>query len=83
MIKIIVLTTGPLCCTMLLILISIRNMVTNKAVRPGTISTGITNPMNEIRVRSSVGKYVSKKNGYGNLVREIAKPVTFLLLSSS
>ena len=50
------LTTGPLKCTILLILISMRNMVTSKAVRPGTLSTGIKNPMSEISVRNSVGK---------------------------
>ena len=47
---------GPVFCSILLILTSVRKMVTNNAIRPGTISTGIRNPMNETTVRRVVGR---------------------------
>ena len=52
----VVLTTGPILRSVLLMLTSIRSIVTNKAIRPGTISTGMRNPMKEATVRIAVGR---------------------------
>ena len=51
-----VLTIGPLFLSVVLMFTSMRKMVTNNAMRPGTISTGITNPMKEMIVSSPVGR---------------------------
>ena len=50
------LTTGPLFRSVLLIFTSIRNVVTSKAILPGTISAGMRKPMKEDRVRRPVGR---------------------------
>ena len=50
------LTMGPLFCSVLLMFTSIRNMVTNRAMRPGTISTGMRKPMKEAIVKRKVGR---------------------------
>ena len=57
-------------------------MVTSKAIRPGTISTGIKNPMNDAAVSRPVGRKVFKRNGLGlrfniavNPLREIFLPL--------
>ena len=52
------LTTGPTYRSVLLMFTSMRNVVTKRAILPGTISTGITNPMNEASVSNPVGRYV-------------------------
>ena len=49
---------GPMLLSVLLMLTSIRNIVTSNAIRPGTISTGITNPMKDMIVKRPVGKKV-------------------------
>ena len=55
-INITVLTTGPLFSSVLLMLTSMRNMVTRRAMRPGTLSAGIRNPMKEVIVSRPVGR---------------------------
>ena len=50
------LTTGPTYRSVLLMFTSMRNVVTKRAILPGTISTGITNPMNEAMVGRPVGR---------------------------
>ena len=57
------LTIGPLFLSVVLIFTSMRNMVTSKAILPGTKSTGITNPMKDMIVSKPVGKKVFVKNG--------------------
>ena len=51
-----------------------RNMVTNNAMRPGTMSIGITNPIKDMIVSRPVGRYVLVKKGLGFLLRVIVKP---------
>ena len=41
---------------------NIRKSVTIRAILPGTISTGIRNPMKDMMVRRNVGRYVFMKN---------------------
>ena len=55
-------------------LTSMRNMVTNRAIRPGTISTGMRNPMNEINVSIPVGKKTFKTKGPRALLKAILNP---------
>ena len=55
---------------------SMRNIVTNKAIRPGTMSTGIKNPMNEATVSRPVGRYVFMRNGVGLLFKIAVKPLS-------
>ena len=69
------LTIGPLFRSVVLMFTSIRNIVTSKAIRPGTISTGITNPMKEITVSKPVGRYVLLKKGSECLFSTSLKPL--------
>ena len=57
-------------------LTSIRNVVTKRAIRPGTISTGIRNPMNEVRVRRYVGMKMLMRKGVRLLVMTKLKPLS-------
>ena len=50
------LTIGPLDRSVLLMFTSMRNMVTSRAILPGTMSTGMRNPINEIIVSIAVGR---------------------------
>ena len=50
------LTTGPSLCCVLLMLTSMRKVVTSKAIRPGTMSGGIKNPINDATVNMPVGR---------------------------
>ena len=80
------LTTGPLFLSVLLMFTSIRKVVTSKTILPGTLSTGIKNPMKDDRVRSAVGTYMFMKKGVGvlskmrvnPLLEKVSFPVTYL-----
>ena len=61
-------------------LTSMRNMVTSKAIRPGTISTGIKNPMNDAAVSRPVGRKVFKRNGFGLRSNIAVKPLREMFL---
>ena len=52
------LTFGPSAFTELLMFTNMRKMVTSSAILPGTMCTGIKNPMNEMRISIMHGKYV-------------------------
>ena len=54
---------------------SMRKMVTRSAIRPGTLSTGTTNPMKAVVVSSPVGTYVVITNGIGILFMVTLKPL--------
>ena len=71
-----VLTVGPVLFSVLLIFSSVRKMVTNRAIRPGTISTGIKNPINEPRARKLVGRYVLVRYGVGLLFKVTVNPLS-------
>ena len=51
-----VLTAGPLFRSMELMLTSMRNMVTSKAILPGTMSMGIRKLMKDAMVSNAVGR---------------------------
>ena len=55
-------------------------MVTSKAIRPGTISTGIKNPMNDPAVSRPVGRKVFKRNGFGLRSNIAVKPLKEIFL---
>ena len=61
-------------------LTSMRKIVTSKAIRPGTISTGIKNPMNDAAVSRPVGRKVFKRNGLGLRSNIAVKPLREILL---
>ena len=50
-------------------------MVTNRAMRPGTISTGMRKPMKLAIVKRKVGKYMFTKNRAGLLSRIMVNPL--------
>ena len=56
-------------------LTSMRNIVTNKAIRPGTLSTGMRNAMNEMKVSNPVGKKTFTRKGVRYLANFILNPV--------
>ena len=70
------LTIGPLRLSVLLMFTSMRNMVTSNAMRPGTMSTGMTNPMKDIMVSRPLGKKVLVKKGFVFLFSDTVNPVT-------
>ena len=54
----VLLTKGPLLCSVLLMLTNMRKRVTMRAILPGTISTGIRNEMKDMMVSMRVGRRV-------------------------
>ena len=69
------LTMGPLFCSVLLMFTSIRNMVTNRAMRPGTISTGMRKPMKLAIVKRKVGRQMFTQNRAGLLSMMMVNPL--------
>ena len=69
------LTTGPIRRSVLLMLTSMRNMVTSRAMRPGTRSIGIRKLMKEAIVSKTVGRYVFIMKGYDTLFMSSKNPV--------
>ena len=50
-------------------------MVTNKAIRPGTMFTGIMNPMNEMMVNIPLGPNVFSTCDFGERLMMTENPV--------
>ena len=71
-----VLTIGPLFLSVLLMLTSMRKIVTSNAMRPGTMSTGMTNPIKDMMVSRPLGKQVLVKKGFVFLLSDTVNPVT-------
>ena len=57
----VLLTKGPLLCSVLLMFTNMRKRVTMRAILPGTISTGIRNEMKDMTVSMRVGRRVFMK----------------------
>ena len=68
-------TLGPDFCSALRMLTIMRKIVTSNAVRPGIMSTGIRNPMNDVIVSKPVGRKVFKRNRLGFLSNIAVNPL--------
>ena len=68
-------TFGPSSLCVFSMLMSIKKVVTMRAILPGIISAGMRNPMKETVTRSAVGRYKFITKGFRDLCKFILKPV--------